>query len=132
MAEHTASGLAAAMPDVPGEIVPRAEHAQNREDRGGGGGSKPPRKSGKGVPFGRVPRVWLLQVSTLIELQVLCLLSSYAEGESWTCFPKKETMAQDLQISERSVQRTVVLLEKKGLIRRMRQGRTSWLYELLP
>jgi hypothetical protein len=68
-----------------------------------------------GEPFGCVPRSWQRNVRTHLELKVLLVLASYADVNGF-CHPKKKTIANDALVSERSVQRALVSLEKGGFL----------------
>jgi hypothetical protein len=74
-----------------------------------------------GKPYGRVPRHWQRNVKTLLELQVLNVLASYADA-SGVCHPKIKTIVHETRSSERSIRRTLSALEKRGFLQRTARG----------
>jgi hypothetical protein len=55
-------------------------------------------------------------------LQLLLVLMSYAYGDKDTCFPGQETLANDMDVSERTVRNRLGKLTELGLIRYERRG----------
>ncbi|MFL0250180.1 helix-turn-helix domain-containing protein [Clostridium neuense] len=58
-------------------------------------------------------------------------LSSYCFGDKSICFPSQNTLAAKLKKSVRTIQRYLVELISKGLIRKRRRGSISNEYEIV-
>ncbi len=82
----------------------------------------------KNEPFGCLPRSWQRRIKRLgggfLELQVIHVLASYTDARTGRCFPTIETLAEDCDVSIRSVQMALRFLEseKVGIIKTVKRG----------
>lgn len=63
--------------------------------------------------------------------RLYCILNSYCYGNKDTCFPSQKTLAGRMNKCVRTIQRYLKELMRKGVIKIMRRGSTSNLYQLL-
>ena len=59
---------------------------------------------------------------TIADKAVLFLLSESADAETWECWPSQDTMADDLECSKRTIQRSLDSLEEGGFITTLQIG----------
>jgi DNA-binding transcriptional regulator YhcF (GntR family) len=63
--------------------------------------------------------------------KLYCILNSYCYGNKDTCFPSQKTLAEHMKKCTRTIQRYLKELLDNGIIKIMRRGSTSNLYQLL-
>ncbi|MCY6370219.1 helix-turn-helix domain-containing protein [Clostridium ganghwense] len=63
--------------------------------------------------------------------KLYCLLKSYCFNGKTTCYPSQKTLADRLNRSVRTIQRSLKELVKTGLIKIKRRGSISNIYELI-